>query len=369
MYNFDEEYWNILGSGFSASGDAWRQREGNPHYVRPDSSIYTRGTDIIVFSQSIPPVSGSGATEDWIYGGILEIYNNTLRTDKPVAIAGATYSGCTIPTKDEWNAMTTEEQDNFKNTYFEPATPTSTTKIGVPIGDYYTVSAWVGVVVRGGDYPTDPNFPYYVIWGDLTTGNGAKSLNYNLETGESTHIDLNIILAENFKPEEEGVFRALIVQTQQQQSTQFWAGYSSSGMHYVQSTRGREPEPCNAISFNLRKFDWKMKADKNNGYPYKRDVEVFDFNLITPPTPNFYWTVSKTHNNGYASLGVGWQPVYIGAFTYASNVKNVSIPRSVNFIGEYAFRNTQIAEVTIDRACTRSDTSFPKDCDVNFYNN
>ncbi len=367
MYNFDESYWDILGSGFSASGDAWEQREGNPNYVRPNSSISTRGTDIIVFSQSIPPVSGSDATEDWIYGGILEIYNDTLRTDPPTVTAGQTYSGCTIPTAEEWNAMTTEEQNDFKNTYFEPTTPTSTTKIGLPFEDYYAVYAWVGVVVRGGDYPTDPNFPYYVIWGDLTTTNSRKTLNYNLETDTPTYIDLNVIMAENFKPEEEGVFRALIIQTQQTQYTRFWTGYSSSGtLTYTYSSRGRNPEPCNSVSFNLRKFDWKMKADKNNGYPYKRDVEAFDFDLLVKPMPFFMWTMKPEENQGYPTLG-GKEINALGAFGNCKQLKSVIIPESVSEIGEYGFAETGLGTVTISSECTYSSTSFPPSCIVNYY--
>lgn len=369
MYNFDEEYWDILGSGFSANKDAWEQRDGNPHYVRPNSDIHTRGTDIIVFNQSTPPVSGSDATGDWVYGGILEIYNDTLRTDLPTVTAGQTYSGCTIPTAEEWNAMTTEEQNNFKNTYFEPATPTSTTKIGLPFEDYYVVYAWVGIVVRGGDYPTDPNYPYYVIWGDLTTSNSRKTLSYNLETGKSTHIDLNVIMAENFKTEEEGVFRALIIQTQQTQYTQFWTGYSSSGtLTYTHSSRGRAPEPCNAVSFNLRKFDWKIKADKNNGYPYKSEVENFDYSFIVEPIPSFMWTISPNMNQGYPTIhNTEINP--LGAFAKCEKLEKVTIPENVSEIGEYGFANTALKRVTISPDCQYSSTSFPKGCIVRYYDN
>ena len=395
MYNFDDEYWDFEGV-VDAKYNNWIQKTGNNKYVRPtepsDTQSGRRSSMVIILGdQEHPVITGEGVyyakkeradIDDypfdygWVYSCQIQIYNDVYRTDANniVAVAGGTYGekDCTIPTFEEWSAMTESEKDAFKGTYFEYPTPTSTSLIGVSIGYYYDVYGWIGCIGRGSGYPTDENFPYYVAWRDITSTltEGRFDLNYDLMTETPTYKNFDIILSEPFKEVSSDSIKAIVIVTQKQYHMKYWTGYNSSGaMTYTTNTKGRSSDGATGLTYRLKLCDWKMKADKNHGYPYNRDVEAFDFDLIVKPIPFFYWTVSRAHNNGYASLGVGWQPVYIGAFTYATNVTNVSIPRSVNFIGEYAFRNTQIAEVTIDRTCTRSDTSFPKDCDVNFYNN
>lgn len=57
----------------------------------------------------------------------------------------------------------------------------------------------------------------------------------------------------------------------------------------------------------------------------------------------------------------------IGAFCNCTSLTNVSIPESVNYIGPYAFYNTKLKKIKIASDCKYYDTSFPKDCEIEFY--
>lgn len=57
----------------------------------------------------------------------------------------------------------------------------------------------------------------------------------------------------------------------------------------------------------------------------------------------------------------------VGAFANATQLRKISIPRSVKKIGEYAFRNTQLSSVVISQDCEYYPTSFPDNCTVRFY--
>ena len=57
----------------------------------------------------------------------------------------------------------------------------------------------------------------------------------------------------------------------------------------------------------------------------------------------------------------------IGAFCNCVNLENVSIPESVNYIGPYAFYNTKLKKIKIASNCVYYDTSFPRDCEIEFY--
>ena len=56
-----------------------------------------------------------------------------------------------------------------------------------------------------------------------------------------------------------------------------------------------------------------------------------------------------------------------GAFANATQLKRISIPKSVKYIGTEAFGNTQLTSVTIASDCTYFSTSFPDGCEVHFY--
>lgn len=88
-------------------------------------------------------------------------------------------------------------------------------------------------------------------------------------------------------------------------------------------------------------------------------------NYIQAPYPPFWWYVE----NGRLTHAGLPEKTLVGAFLGCTNLRRVVIPRSVRYIGEYTFRNTQITQVTINSNCTYSDTSFPENCTVDFYNN
>ena len=56
-----------------------------------------------------------------------------------------------------------------------------------------------------------------------------------------------------------------------------------------------------------------------------------------------------------------------GAFMNAHALTDVYIPRTCQVIGEWAFTNTALKKVLIPAYCTYYETSFPPDCEVQFY--
>lgn len=387
MYDFETEYWDV--SSFIAPAfDAFEQRSGSPRYVRNNYQVETLGSEVWVLA--MPEHSdinyGTGvypATDDEKYMLRIMLYNDELRTDKPTAIAGETYGiyGCTIPTYQEWSAMTTDEQNAFKGEYFE-VPQGSTTKLGVSIGEYYVIYAWLGAIVRGkpsetegyaewsgGTYETDANYPYYVFWRALTSTNARMTLNYNFETDTPSYFDIYVDEPNLYNLEDEGVLKAIVIQAQQRKYTNYWTGYSSSGnMTYSQSANGEEWEASDAVKYKIRRCDWRMDGETNNGYPYRMDMTDFSFDLVTEPIPSFFWRMNDNVNQGYPYLVEKDLPV-LGAFGDNKNLRTVVVPRSVSYIGDYGFANTKLNAVTISSNCDyNEDTSFPRRCVINYYN-
>lgn len=84
---------------------------------------------------------------------------------------------------------------------------------------------------------------------------------------------------------------------------------------------------------------------------------------ISEPYPPFIWYEDSdelTRSNLPS-------PILMGAFLNCKNLTTVEIPSSVKKIGECAFYNTKIKEVTIASDCEYFDNSFPPDCVINFY--
>ena len=369
MYDFDTEYWTATGF-VNAQYDAWRYKSDNNKYVKPDSTVTTRGSYVIVYAEPEHPViHGNGvvqANDDLKYIGKIRLYNNTVNTTPPIAIPGATYGqySCVIPTAEEWNAMTTEEKNTFKNTYFEYETETALTKTGVSIGTFYDVKAYIYAICKGGDYPTDANYPYYSTWGDTTT---AVYLYYDADSNTPTYVDYNVILAQLFIPEEEGVFKALVIQTEQQEFTRYWTGYSGNTATYKKSANRGDAEPSGAVVYDVRSYEWSIDATTNNGYPYRIDMTDFSFDLIVDPIPSFFWRMNNNVNQGYPYLVEKDLPV-LGAFGDNKNLRTVVVPRSVSYIGDYGFANTKLSAVTISEDCEYNEnTSFPTRCVINYY--
>lgn len=57
----------------------------------------------------------------------------------------------------------------------------------------------------------------------------------------------------------------------------------------------------------------------------------------------------------------------IGSFCNCVNLENITIPESVNYIGPYAFYKTKLKKIKIASNCVYYDTSFPEDCEIEFY--
>ena len=72
-------------------------------------------------------------------------------------------------------------------------------------------------------------------------------------------------------------------------------------------------------------------------------------------------------NENTLRTGVLPDDMQAGAFANANHLKKVTIPESVSYIGEFAFRNTILSDVKISMDCVYFPTSFPDGCDINFY--
>jgi hypothetical protein len=87
-------------------------------------------------------------------------------------------------------------------------------------------------------------------------------------------------------------------------------------------------------------------------------------------SPYTFWRIDPNANDGmpYVGLMIG-VPVLpqAGAFKDAAELEKVTIPKSCVSIGKFAFNGTQLKKVTIPSDCEYSVTSFPADCEVNFY--
>ena len=326
MYNFEKEYWNYHGS-VDASYPRWDQKSGSSNYLKP-TSLTSKGSMVIILQDTDnPAITGRGVYQalkasadkntnpfaySWNYPFLIRLYNKTLRTDSAniVAIAGETYGtrDCTIPTYEEWSAMTTEEQNVFKDTYFEAAG--SSNRVGVSIDEYWDVYASIAVIVLGGDYPTDSSYPYYKIWGDLNT---TVKLDYNASTNTPTYREFLIANASLFKKESDGVFKAIVIQTYQNYYMKYWTGYNSSGnMTYTTNSRGVAQQTSQAAEYDIKLSDWYCLAGVNENYPFPANAYEYNFDFSVPPTPPFYWTLSP-YNNGYPTIGNNFDPPKLGA--------------------------------------------------------
>lgn len=84
---------------------------------------------------------------------------------------------------------------------------------------------------------------------------------------------------------------------------------------------------------------------------------------LIPPYPGGIWY----NDNGKLAHRSLPEQIKIGAFSGCTNLQMVEIPRSVKYIGEFAFYNTGLTNVTIANDCQYFPTSFPPNCVINFY--
>ena len=98
------------------------------------------------------------------------------------------------------------------------------------------------------------------------------------------------------------------------------------------------PLPVDPLADEIPKMRWRITPGVNNGLPYH---ELLPLEKLSSA----------------------------GAFMNAVNLEYVYIPRSCKKIGEWAFTNTKLRRVTIAADCEYYQTTFPKGCQIDFYNN
>lgn len=107
---------------------------------------------------------------------------------------------------------------------------------------------------------------------------------------------------------------------------------------------------------------------RNNGFSLLPDDNVRYLQYEEGNLENWSFRIDPTVNDSIPFLPF-WKYSLSpwGAFYNAIDLQSIVIPKTVRVIGEYAFRNTALKEVTISSGCAYSETSFPDDCVVNFY--
>ena len=108
-----------------------------------------------------------------------------------------------------------------------------------------------------------------------------------------------------------------------------------------------------------------ISSDKNNGYPCLPNLPEPEKFKFDEPYPKKMFRMSADINNGYPHL-----PFLLkqsGAFMNATKLLRAEIPRSCKKIGRFAFANTALKNVKIAEDCEYFPSSFPKDCEIEFY--
>ena len=110
---------------------------------------------------------------------------------------------------------------------------------------------------------------------------------------------------------------------------------------------------------------------------YMEDGVLRNTDFITLPSMPFVgdspltmWRIDPDINNGmpYVPLMIGLPVLaHTGAFMNCEHLTYVEIPYSCKKIGRYAFAGTALKKVKIAADCTYYDTSFPEDCEIEFY--
>ena len=110
---------------------------------------------------------------------------------------------------------------------------------------------------------------------------------------------------------------------------------------------------------------------KNHGYPSVNKLgSLPDEVVLAEPYPDTVMIVLEDYNDGYPCIPAlygGREVLTAGAFKNATSLEYVYIPRTVQKIGRYAFAGTALKSVTIPTGCQYYETSFPENCEINFY--
>lgn len=126
------------------------------------------------------------------------------------------------------------------------------------------------------------------------------------------------------------------------------------GYPYIDSVS----ETINVFTEEYPSGIWKSSGN----YPYYDAVDTV-VDVLVEPYPVGLFIQDRENYPRYNNLDM----VRVGAFAYASNLKYVKIPKSVKYIGEWAFTGTALTEVTISKDCTYYPTSFPDGCAIKYY--
>lgn len=131
-------------------------------------------------------------------------------------------------------------------------------------------------------------------------------------------------------------------------------------------THDNLPEPIDSLySAPYPATFWRL--DSNNiltlnsedWSPFPEPMEY-----LAPPYPASMWYLDENNKLMNSLLP---NELKVGAFINCTALKDVSIPESVKYIGEYAFYGTALESVRISNTCTYYPTSFPPGCEINFY--
>lgn len=110
---------------------------------------------------------------------------------------------------------------------------------------------------------------------------------------------------------------------------------------------------------------WVLDLSSNPPNIFNENTSENLHNALESPYPSAFWYVNQAQDDVVHNGSVSVEEM--GAFMNAQHLTSVLIPRSVKYIGEFAFTNTQLTSVTIASDCVYFPTSFPEGCVVNFY--
>lgn len=91
-------------------------------------------------------------------------------------------------------------------------------------------------------------------------------------------------------------------------------------------------------------------------------------NPFVGDSPLTMWRITAGYNEGmpYSPLMIDFAALS-GAFMDCANLSYAQVSHSCKSIGRYAFYGTSLKKVKIAADCEFFDTSFPEDCEVEFY--
>ena len=107
---------------------------------------------------------------------------------------------------------------------------------------------------------------------------------------------------------------------------------------------------------------WNIDTSIDKGYPYFETTPE-PLSIPTEPLPVGFFNVINGDYPAFSYL----QPIPMGAFCHATNLKGITIPESITDIGDGAFQHSSVSKVKISVDCRYTSSSFPEDCIIEFY--